>query len=60
MKAQEVSSALERLEGQAGEFLEDKIAVLETEQHIKVKEVEVALIPDDHGGSPAVAVIVTT
>jgi hypothetical protein len=60
MKTQSTSAALERLEGIAGEFLEDKIAVLENEQQIKIKEVEVALIPDSHGGSPAVTVLVTT
>jgi hypothetical protein len=54
------TAALERLEGVAGAFLEDKIAEVEKQQHIKIKDVEVALIPDSHGDSPAVAVVVST
>lgn len=60
MEKQSVSAALERMEGVAGEVLEDLISDIEKKQHVKIKEVEVALIPDAHGASPAVTVIVST
>jgi hypothetical protein len=60
MDKKSTTAAVERLEGVAGEFLEDKIADLEKAQKVKVKEVEVAVIPDLHGHSPAVTVVVTT
>ena len=60
MDNQSTSAALERLEGQAAEFLEDKIADVEQAEGVKIKDVEVALIPDAHGASPTVTVVVTT
>ena len=60
MKKQTTSAALERLEGVAAEFLETNIADLEKAQGVKVKDVEVALVPDPRGASPSVTVVVST
>lgn len=60
MDKQSTTSAVERLEGIAAEFLEEKIAEVEKAQHIEVKEVDVAVVPGGHGESPAVTVVVTT
>lgn len=59
MKQQATSAAIERLEGLAADFLETKIADLEKSQGVHIKDVEVALIPDALGKSPAVTVIVS-
>jgi hypothetical protein len=53
-------AALERLEGRAGEFLENAIASVENEQHIQIKDVAVELVPGAPGAGPAVTVVVTT
>lgn len=60
MDKQATSAAIERLEGISAAFLEDKIAAVEKTQGIRIKDVEVALIPDPRGNSPAVEVIVST
>ena len=60
MTQQSVSAALERLEGLSAEFLEQRIAEVEKVQHVKIKDVAVALVPGGHGSSPAVTVVVTT
>lgn len=60
MEKQSTSAALERLEGVAAEFLEDKIAEVEKAQHIEIKDVEVAVVPGGLGDGPAVTVVVST
>jgi len=60
LKKQSTVAAVERLEGIAAAFLESNIADLEKAQRVKIKDVEVALIPDVHGHSPAVTVVVST
>lgn len=60
MNKQTTAAALERLEGVAADFLESNIAELEKAQGVKVKDVEVALVPDPRGASPAVTVVVST
>jgi hypothetical protein len=52
------SAALERLEGVAAEFLEEKIADVEKAQHITIKDVEVAVVPDASGHNPPVVTVV--
>jgi len=59
MRKQTTSAALERLEGVAAEFLEDKIAEVQKAQQVEVKEVEVAVVQGGHGESPTVTVVVT-
>jgi hypothetical protein len=59
MKTKRTAAAVERLESLAANALEDLIEDTEGSAHVKVKEVEVALIPDVHGASPAVFVTVT-
>ena len=60
MTKQSTSAAIERLEGIAADFLEANIADVEKAQDIKIKDIEVALVPDAGGASPAVTVIVST
>ncbi|MDB5882343.1 MAG: hypothetical protein JWP43_2221 [Ramlibacter sp.] len=55
-----VTAITERFEGVAADVLEDMILELEQKNHVKVKDLEVTLIPDQ--GSevpPAVEVTVT-
>jgi hypothetical protein len=59
MKTKRTAAAVERLESLAANALEDLIEDAEGSAQVKVKEVEVALIPDTHGASPAVYVTVT-
>ena len=60
MTKQSTSAALDRLEGLAADFLETKIADVEKAENVKIKDVDVALIPDASGNSPAVTVVVST
>ena len=60
MNKQSTAAALERLEGVAADFLEANIAELEKAQGVKVKDVEVALVPDPRGAGPAITVVVST
>jgi hypothetical protein len=59
MKAKRTAAAVERLEGLAANALEELIEDMEGKEDVKVKDVEVALIPDAHGASPTVFVTVT-
>ncbi len=59
MKTKRTIAAVERLESLAATALEDLIEDTEGKAEVKVKDVEVALIPDTHGASPAVSVTVT-
>lgn len=59
MKSKRTIAAVERLESLAANSLEQLIEDTEGKAQVKVKEVEVALIPDAHGASPAVFVTVT-
>lgn len=60
MTKQSTPAALERLEGLAADFLEVNIADVEKAQGIKIKDVDVDIIPDGHGGGPAITVVVST
>lgn len=60
MTKQSTSVALERLEGLAADFLEANIADVEKAQGVKIKDVDVDVIPDAHGGGPTVTVVVST
>lgn len=59
MKTKRTVAAVERLESLAANALEELIEDAEGKADVKVKDVEVALIPDAHGASPAVFVTVT-
>jgi hypothetical protein len=60
MSTPSVTAITERFEGVAADVLEDMIIELELKNHVKVKDLEVTLIPD-HGSKvpPAVEVTVT-
>jgi hypothetical protein len=60
MDKQSTSAALERLEGVAAEFLEDKIADVDKAQHITIKDVEVAIVPDAGGHKPSVVTVIVS
>ena len=59
MKTRRTAAAVERLENLAANALEELIDDIEGKENVKVKDVEVALIPDAHGASPTVFVTVT-
>lgn len=59
MKIKRTTAAVERLESLAAKALEELIEDTERKAQVKVKDVEVALIPDAHGASPTVFVRVT-
>ena len=56
---QPTCKTLERLEAVTAAFLEEKIEEVEKAQNIKIKDVDVGLIPDPRGASPAVIVSVS-
>jgi hypothetical protein len=60
MHKQSTSAALERLETVAALFLEAEIADVEKAQGITIKDIEVAVVPDLRGDTPAVTVVVST
>jgi hypothetical protein len=61
MSKQNLTAITERFEGVAANVLEDMIFEVERKNHLKVTDLEVALIPDDGalGTQPAVEVTVT-
>jgi hypothetical protein len=61
MKTQKLAAIKDRFEGLAAEALEGMIHDVEEKNHLKVKDLEVALIPDQGapGAPPAVEVTVT-
>ncbi len=59
MTKEKVSPAsIERVENLAADALEGLIEDFEKKEHVKVEDVDVALIPDAHGASPSVYVTV--
>jgi hypothetical protein len=60
MSKQTTTAAIERLEGLAAEFLETQIADVEKAEGITIKDVEVAVVPEGNGDTPAVTVVVST
>ncbi|MEP6824571.1 MAG: hypothetical protein ABI919_07115, partial [Ramlibacter sp.] len=60
MKKQDIPAVIERFEGVAADLLEDMISDVEHEDsRIKVKNVEVELVPDPDGDTPTVNVTLT-
>jgi hypothetical protein len=61
MSKQSLAAITERFEGVAANVLEDMIFEVEQKNHLKVKDLEVTLIPDHgaHQTTPAVEVTLT-
>lgn len=59
MSKQTLAAITERFEGVAANVLEDMILEVEQKNHLKVKDLEVTLIPHEGTGGAAPAVEVT-